>query len=122
MKLKLFRVKKKTLNNLLQKKMSYPFSPEGSISCGSTSKRISETPEEQEMTLNNPLDTKYQVIESLPAMNAINKVTTKVSVQGFRRRNIKGSSLRRRRKVLWQHGMTLNLLNMEQNQKMNKPI
>ena len=91
MKLKLFRVNKKTLKNLLQKKMNYPCSPEGLISCGSTSKRISETPEEQEMTLNNPLDTEYQVTESLPTMNSINKVSTKVSVQGFRRRNIKGS-------------------------------
>ena len=110
------------MENPHQKKTNCYFYPEVSISRGSIGRRISETPEEQEMTLNNPLDTENPVTESLLAMNAINKVTTKVSVQGFRRRNIKGSSVRRRRKVLWQHGTTLNLLKTEQKQKMNKPI
>ena len=79
--------KQKTLVNPRQKKTNCSFYPEESISCGSIGRGNSEISEEQEINLNHLLDTENQVTETLPAMNAKNKGTTKATVQGFRRRN-----------------------------------
>ena len=121
MNLKFCRKKKKTLVDPRQKKMNYLFSPEESISCGSTCRGSLELPEEREIILNHLLDTKNKVTEILHATNAINKGITRATIQIFKKRNLKISSLRKRRKASWQHGTTQTLLKLKQNQKMKEP-
>ena len=66
-------------------------------------------------------DTKSQTTRTSSAVNVMRKDTTKVTVQGFRRRSPKRSSSRRRRKSSWKHGTIQTLLLLTQSQMMKEP-
>ena len=120
-KLKIFRQKKKFLEELHHKKMNYLYSPEGYNNYGNTNKN-SEIPEDPTVILNQTLGTKCPKAKTLFSTNATRQAITKETVQIYRKKFLIRSCPKIRRKVLWQRGMTQNLLKLKQNQKMNEPI
>ena len=109
MNLKCCKKKKKTLVDPRHKNTNYLFSPEESISYGSTNRGSLENQEEQEITLKHLLNTKNLAKKTFYDTNAMNQVTTKAATQIYRKKSLKITSPKKRRKVLWQRGMTQNL-------------
>ena len=67
-----------------------------------------------------PPVTESQITKTSSDMSAMNKVTTKVTVQGFIRKIPKISSSRRRRKASWQHETIQTLLMLTQSHMMKE--
>ena len=121
MNLKLFRLKKKALEDHHQKKTSYLCSPEEFNSSGRINKGSSKIQEDLATSMRHPLDEKTQETNKLSVMNARNPIITKAIVLNFRKKSQRRGLTKKRRKVLWQHGMIQILLKPCQTQKMKEP-